>query len=146
MNRNGRLLKRRTRRGTAVVETALMAPLILAGTLGVMEVGYTFMAKQTVTLAAREGARAGVLPGANEADVQAQVDETMGGLGVSGYDTNIDMGTDEDPTVTVTVTLPFDRASFTGNFFGGSFDLVGQAAMRREGAMPEEEDDGIEEG
>ena len=56
------------RRATAIVEAALMAPLMLVGTLGITEVGYIYMAKQTVTLAAREGARAGVLPGSTSSD------------------------------------------------------------------------------
>lgn len=122
------------RRATAVVETAVMAPLVLLGTMGVMEVGYSFMARQNVTLAAREGARAGVLPGAVSGDVQTVVDSVMHGFGLQGYSTTIDMGSTSDPTVKVTVALPFDRASFTGRMIGGTFNITASAAMRKEGA------------
>jgi Flp pilus assembly protein TadG len=113
-----------------------MAPLMLAGTFGIVEVGAAFMARQTVTLAVREGARAGVLPGAVEADIQSRVDQVMEAATLTGYSTDIDMGTEADPTVAVTVTVPFNRASFTGSFFGGdTFNIAATASMRREGAI-----------
>lgn len=138
------------RRGTTVVETAVVAPLILAGLFGAMVVGYAFMARQSVTLAAREGARAGVLPGANSADVNARVDSVMQGVGISGYSTNVDMGTPENPDVSVTVSLPFDQSVASAGFFQGTLDIESTAVMRKEGAASDEEEDtggtGIEYG
>ena len=124
------------RRAATIVETAVMAPLILAGTFGIMEVGYVFMARQTVVLSAREGARAGALPGATSNDAQARVNATMQGFGLSGDTTTVNMGTGADPTVTVTVSIPFNRCSITGNFFGGgSFNITSSASMRKEGSL-----------
>ena len=125
------------RRGSAIVEAAVMAPLMMAGTLGIAEVGYVYMAKQTVTLAAREGARSGVLPGATQSDAQASVDSTMHNMGFTTYTTAISMGTAADPTVTVSVSLPFDEASFTGSFFGArQLTLQSSSSMRQEGTLP----------
>lgn len=121
------------RRATAVVETAVMAPLVMLGTLGIMEVGYSFMVRQNLTLAAREGARVGVLPGATSGDVQTTVTTVMQNFGLSGYSTNINMGSTTDPTVVVTVSMPFSRASFTGGLIGGSFNIAATASMRKEG-------------
>ena len=48
-----RLFRRKhARRGSAVVETAVVAPLVVAAMMGTMDVGYAFMVKQYVTLAA----------------------------------------------------------------------------------------------
>ena len=40
-----------------------MAPLVVTAMFGMIEVGYCFMIRQTVTLASREGCRAAALPG-----------------------------------------------------------------------------------
>ncbi len=122
----------RRRRGVTIVETAVVAPLVLTATFGAMLVGYAFMARQTVTLAAREGARTGVLPGSTVTDVQARVDQTMSGLGLAGYTATIDMGSSTDPNVTVTVSLPFDRTTITAGFFTGTMDIASTSIMRRE--------------
>ena len=103
--------------------------------LAMIEVGYSFMIRQTVTLASREGARAGSLPGGTLADITAAVDATMAGPSLSGYTTtsNIDLISPGDTEVWVTITLPFDRASFTGNLLGGGiFDITSTTTMRLE--------------
>ncbi|MCB9853383.1 MAG: pilus assembly protein [Phycisphaerales bacterium] len=127
---------RHLRRGAAVVETAVVAPLLILGMLGMMEVGWAFMLRQTVTLAAREGARAGSLPGATLADVTSAVDASMGAANLEGYtiDTNIANLGPADLDVTVTVSIPLDRATFTGSMIGGgSFTIGSTTTMRREG-------------
>ena len=48
---------RSARRATTVVETAVMAPLMLLMMLGFLEFGYWFLLKQTVSLAANRAAR-----------------------------------------------------------------------------------------
>lgn len=127
---------RHLHRGAAVVETAVVAPLLILGMLGMMEVGWAFMLRQTVTLAAREGARAGSLPGATLSDVTAAVDSSMSGANLEGYtiDTNIANLGPADLDVTVTVSIPLDRATFTGSMIGGgSFTIGSTTTMRREG-------------
>lgn len=124
------------RKGAAVVETAVVAPLLILGMLGMMEVGWAFMLRQTVTLAAREGARAGSLPGATLADVEAAVDASMGAANLEGYTTesNIAQLGAADLDVSVTVSIPLDRATFTGSMIGGgSFNISSTTTMRREG-------------
>lgn len=124
------------RRGLAVVETAVVAPVLILGMLGMMEVGWAFMTRQTVTLASREGARAAALPGGTMIDVDAAVDSAMGSAGLTGYTTVSDVSTvlPTDTEVTVTVSIPFSRASFTGGLLGGgSFSIGSTTTMRREG-------------
>jgi len=127
---------RHLRRGAAVVETAVVAPILILGMLGMMEVGWAFMLRQTVTLAAREGARAGSLPGATVADVDSAVDASMGAANLTGYTTTSNVATlgPTDLEVTVTVSIPLDRATFTGAMLGGgSFNIASTTTMRREG-------------
>jgi Flp pilus assembly protein TadG len=130
------MLRRYGRRGTTVVETAVMAPLLVTAMLGMFEVGYAFMVKQTVTLAAREGARAAALPGGNMEDVNTAVDSTMATARLSGYSTtsNISQCGPTDVETWVEVSIPFSRASFTGGLLGGgSFNITAKTTMRREG-------------
>lgn len=138
---------RNKRRGAAVVETAVVAPILILGMLGMMEVGWAFMLRQTVTLAAREGARAGALPGADMNDVQAAVDEAMGAANLEGYTTTSNIGSlgASDLEVEVSVSIPLDRASFTGSLIGGgSFNISSTATMRREGIDANNGGSGIE--
>ena len=134
------------RRGSAVVEMAVMAPLLITAMLGMIEVGYAFMVKQTVTLASREGARAGALPGGTMDDVQSAVDAAMASPGLSGYsvESNINALGPTDTEVWVEVSIPLDRATFTGSLLGGgSFDITGKTTMRREGVDDPEAGGGI---
>ena len=129
-------LVRAGRRGAAIVETAVVAPLLVLAMFGMIEVGYAFMIKQTVTLASREGARSGALPGATEADVTSAVSAAMTAAHLSGYTLTSNIGTlgPTDVEIWVQVSLPLNRATFTGTMLGGgSFDIVGRTTMRREG-------------
>ena len=129
------------RRATAAVETAVVAPLVVTAMLGMMEVGYTFMIRQTVTLASREGARAAALPGGTIGDVTDAVDAAMSGPNLEGYavTSNLEGLSSSDTEVWVTVSVPFDRTSWTGMLLGGgSFDIDATTTMRREGVEEEE--------
>jgi len=135
------------RRATTVVETAVMAPLIITAMLGMVEVGYAFMVKQTVTLASREGARAAALPGGDMTDAQAAADASMAAANLDGYSvtSNISSLGPTDVEVWVEVSIPLDRASFTGGLLGGgSFNISSRTAMRREGADDASGGGGIE--
>ena len=57
-----KLKKSKTETGTAVVETALSLLLFFTFLLGIMEAGRLFQVQQTLTDAAREGARWAVAP------------------------------------------------------------------------------------
>mgnify|MGYP002622594413 CR=1 FL=1 len=132
--------KRFARRGAAVVETAVVAPLMILAMFGMIEVGYAFMVKQTVTLASREGCRAAALPGGNMTDVQSAVDASMGAADLTGYSTtsNISSVGPTDTEVWVEVSMPLNRVGFTGQMLGGgSFDITSRTSMRREGVESE---------
>src|SRR5258708_4314906 len=52
---------RAARRGAAIVEMAILAPILLSLMLGMFELSRAMMVKQTLTAAARKGARTGIL-------------------------------------------------------------------------------------
>lgn len=72
------------RTGAAVVEFAIVAPLLFMLTLGMMEVSRMVMVKQLLINASREGARLAVLPGATSAEVLELVSNELTAYSVNG--------------------------------------------------------------
>jgi len=72
--------------GQALVEAALITPVVLLIMVGIFEVARAYQTWQVLTNAAREGARAAVVPGSNVATVEALVKKYMsdGQLGQAG--------------------------------------------------------------
>ena len=110
--------KRRFRRAAAVVEMAVVTPLLLTLVLGIIQYGYVFMVRQSLVHASSEGCRMATLPGSSEADILATVDSYMAGTGLTGYTVTMAHWTAQDPTETVTVRIPYSEISLVGNFFG----------------------------
>ena len=131
---------RSRRRAAAVVEMAVVTPLLLTMIFGIIEYGWVFMVRQTMTNAAREGARTAVLQVSTDADIIARVNESMVSTGLTGYDIDITHGTLVDPVETVTLTIPYADVSLLGGFFGPKdFDIGATASMRKEGVTQQEE-------
>ncbi len=84
LRRPGRFYRRW---GGAVLEAALVLPVILSLAFGTVEFGYFFYVKHTLQGAAREGARASIVSGATQSDVTTAVANymTASGLSSSGY-------------------------------------------------------------
>lgn len=117
-------------RGSAVVEFALVVPLVLVVAIGVLQVALALHVRSTLTAAAAEGARAGALaysnPGVAERRTRSILDGALGGDTVEGVEvsrTRID-GT---PVVRVAITA---RLPLIG--------LLGPTAMTVEGHAMEE--------
>lgn len=135
------------RRGSAVLDAALVFPILLSLTFGTVEFGYYFYVKHTLTGAAREGCRAGIVDGATNADVTNAITSAMtaAGLQSSGYTVKIEspVGTTKavntvSPGGTVFVTVTCDWGTVGKNFrplalIGSAKQVVGVTAMRREG-------------
>lgn len=128
--------KAERRRAGAIVEFAVVLPLLLTILFGIIEYGYVFMVRQTLQHAAREGCRLAVLQTSVSpyTNVTARVDEVMTAAHLSGYTTNLTHATVADPTETVSVSIPYSAVSLVGGFFGtASYDLTGNCSMRKEG-------------
>ncbi len=75
---------RRFRRGGAVLEAALVLPIVLGISFGMIEFGHFFFVKHTLQSAARDGARVGIVSSATNAKVNAAVLVAMNAAGLQG--------------------------------------------------------------
>lgn len=123
-------------RAVAIVEFAVVLPLLLTILLGIIEYGWVFMVRQTLQSAAREGCRLAVLQSSVEpyTGVVAIVNQVMGPTGLSDYTVTMTHATPAEPVETVVVAVPYDSVSLVGGFFGThGYNLAGSCAMRKEG-------------
>ncbi len=109
--------------GSAMIELALVLPILAALTFGVIEYGWVFLKVSEVNNAARQGVRVAIRPGATIASVQSAVSAVMtqADLATSGYRLTI---TPPDPntvptknSITVAISLPYANVSLTGTGF-----------------------------
>jgi Flp pilus assembly protein TadG len=123
-------------KGAAVVELAVVLPLLLTIVFGIIEFGWVFMVRETLVNASREGCRVAVLQGSTQQDVTDQVDASMAGAGLSSYSVQITSSTPGNPNETVQVLIPYADVSLLGGYFGGTtnFNLTATTVMRKEGA------------
>lgn len=75
---------RRKSLGAAAVEFAVVSPLLVMLTFGMIEISRVVMVKQLLINASREGARLAVLPTANEQQVMSQVQGDLSAALISG--------------------------------------------------------------
>lgn len=127
-------------RGIAAVEAAIVFPLLLILTLGVIEYGWMFLKAQQVTNAARHAARIGIRPDSTNESVLEQilVVMTLAELESSGYSvtfvpvdlTSIAVG---DP-LEVKITVPWANVGIMNTSFLPTPASIGAAViMAKEG-------------
>ncbi|XZE46193.1 TadE/TadG family type IV pilus assembly protein [Pirellulaceae bacterium SH467] len=136
MGRRKKSVRSKNRDGAALVEFAVVAPLMILFTLGLIDMGRMTMVKQLLINASREGARAATLPGATTASVRSDVLDMLESSGVTGSVTlNPTLLSDAAPgtNITVTVQAEANSVSWLGNspFMSGKI-LRASTTMRRE--------------
>ena len=89
------------RRGNAVMEAALVLPILLALSFGTVEFGHFFYCKHTLQGAARDGARVAILPSSTNTGVTTAVGNTMTAAGFTSAQ------------YAVTITNPTTNAAIT---------------------------------
>ena len=142
-------LQIKNERGAALLETALVLPLVLLVMVGLFEFGRAYQTWQVVTNAAREAARVAVLPNGNAAIAteRAQSYLAAGQLPraedatVQLTPVTLDLGGGVTVAASsVTVTYPFEfivlqpvaRLVVSGSTLGAPFALNTTAVMRNE--------------
>ena len=136
-------------RGAAIIETALVMPLLLFLGVGIVEFGRAYETSQVLTNAAREGARVAVLPNQAADAVDARVRQylSVGGL-VSDASVDVSVtpvsvatgSTSTAPGSQVTVTYPFTfmvlqpvaQLLVSGSMVGAPISVTKTAVMRNE--------------
>ena len=142
-----RMLK--SEKGTALLETALTLPLLLAVAVGIFEFGRAYQTWQVLTNAAREGARVAVLPNSSAAvaTTRAKAYMTAGQLANAATATvavtaeTLDLGGGTTAGASrVTVSYPFQFIALQpvvqllvkGSTVGAPLTMTASAVMRNE--------------
>ena len=127
------------RRGNAVLEAALVVPILLALAFGTVEFGHYFYIKNNVQGAASAGVRAALPGGAKNSDISTAVADvlTASGLQNSGYmvtTTPADVSTAAAGTkITVTVHCNWGTVGVRPQgIIPASKTVTASAVMRRE--------------
>ena len=120
-------------RAAAIVEFAVVLPVLLAILFGIIEYGYVFMVRQSLQHAAREGGREASLQSSTLSTISAKVDTVMAPTRITSFT----LGYESDAvncSETVTVSVPYGDVSLTNGFFGMTdITLEGSCTMAKEG-------------
>lgn len=129
---------RRSRRGAAAVEFAIVVPVFLVMVVAILEFGRLVMVQQIITTASREGARTAILEGSTATDVQSTVNAYLANSSVNQATieispSSLSSASPGDP-ITVTISTNFADASWLpAPWFAGNAVLTASTLMRREG-------------
>ena len=120
----------RGEQGQALVEVALVLPVLLILMLGILEFGRAWYTKQVVTDAAREGARLAVVVD-NDIDqdsVEAAIARSLSRAGIPGAATTIDFDRADPPAGhwrdSGTMQAVYVGVDYRFGFFGPLLELV----------------------
>ena len=102
--RRKRQLRCRRRRAAAAVETALLLPLLVLLAFGSIELSNMVFLKQTLAIAAYEGARAVTKPGATAQQASTRVAEVLAARKVTDY--TVRYTTENSKSIDVTPLTP----------------------------------------
>jgi len=100
--------KRQKRRGATAVEFAMVAPIFFLVLLGSIEFASVHITQCAMENAAFEGARRGIVPGANAETCRASAEALMSGAGVNEFTVTVtpDVITPATNAVKVSVSVP----------------------------------------
>jgi Flp pilus assembly protein TadG len=97
------------RAAAAVVEFAVMLPVMILLVFGSIEMANGIFLKQAISVSAYEGARAGARSGGTEAEVRSRISEVLTSRGIDSQTVTITpslTGIARGTKVTVTVSVP----------------------------------------
>ena len=134
--RRGRLTALPVRRGAAAVEFAVVLPLLMFFTLGIIEYGRLVMVQQILSGASREGVRLAVADTATTSQVASQVNSYLASARVPNASVTVSpsppsSAADGTP-VTVTVSIPFSQVAWLPPLFNLGTTLQSTSVMRRD--------------
>ena len=109
-------LGNRNRGGAVAAEFALVAPLVFTLFFGCYELARANLMQHAAESAAYEGARVGIIPGAEPGEVRAAAESVLTSVGVKVFDVEVSPGTitRETEKITVQIKVPFTETSFDG--------------------------------
>lgn len=145
------------RRGTTIVETAVVAPVFAVFLAAIMEFGHAFLVVGTLNAAAKQAARHGAVEGITSADVINKANGILGAAldttkttvlvkDASVFDSptlpetidydelpNIELNTaDRRQLYVVRISVAYNDVALMPPFWAKDLELVGQSVMRHE--------------
>lgn len=137
--------RRTARRGAAVVEMALIAPLLFMLVLGIVEFGRALSVAQLLTNAARDAARQASVGGASNSSIEEWVRgflQDAGGIKPEHVTVIITVdnsrardeiaNAEEGDRCTIQVEVPFNKVQYTAGRYLTGRTLSGMCSMRHE--------------
>ena len=122
------------RSGVATVEFAMTAPLLFLLLYAALELGHANMTFNAVEAACYEGARVGIVPGANAAECQAAVERVLSISKIRGSNVTVapaDLSTSTQ-SVQVRVTVPYAQTAIIPPTFTRLLTINRQCELQRE--------------
>ncbi|MCA9248855.1 MAG: pilus assembly protein [Planctomycetales bacterium] len=113
-DRRAPISRRRLRRkGAGVLELAVVLPLFLAMTFGIMDYGWLFFARNTMQHAARRAVRAMAVQEMTAVEGEAVAQATLD-ASLSNYNFTINITNTADPIITCDISIPASDIGLTG--------------------------------
>lgn len=128
--------KRDSRRGATAVEVALLMPLFMMLTLGMLDFSRALFVRHALLEAAQAGARVAALPSTSTNDVSTEAHRVLDAASLSGsgiVSSNVGSAGARGATTTVAVTYPF--VTLSGQFvpgWNGTVTMTQTAFIRHE--------------
>lgn len=135
--RTHRLRSRENRSGVAAVEFAVIAPLMMLFTFGLIEIGRFMLVKESATQATREGARVAVRPFATNDEIVQSINSELAIMSIENATITIDPpdldAAEPGSLVTIKVEILPSEISWVPGFIdlGGAM-ITAESTMRRE--------------
>jgi Flp pilus assembly protein TadG len=130
-------VRRPSRRGAAVTEFAVVAPVFFLMVVGFLEFGRALMVQQVLINASRVGARQAITTSATASNVEDIVEDYTSGVAVNGVVVAVSpdpAAADPGDTITVTTSVAFSNVSWMASpWFLGDTTLTASSQMRKEG-------------
>lgn len=114
--------KRHDRRGAAAVEFAIAAPIFFMLFFCAVEVTRVNQISNTAEVAATEGARRGIIPGASAAECIAAASDEMTAVGVDSFTVTVTPSQIQPTTTSVRVEVVVNAGPENGLFVSGLFN------------------------
>ena len=126
---------REARSGAAILELAILLPLLTMMAMGLIEFGRAMVVQEILTNAAREGGRRASISGTSHAAALAAIDAYMANEGITAHTRTIVPNSNTvakgDP-ITVTVSVAYAAVDYGILFWLGDNTLNVQVVMRKE--------------
>ena len=128
----------RSESGEALLEIALVLPILLLLSLGMLDFGRAFHVKNIVDQAAREAARVAAVSNNDKALATARAATILASAGLTGASTSV---SDVDASQLITVQVTYRFTFLTPGLYAvfgkglndaGGIDMTGKSVMRKE--------------